>query len=106
MIGVNQIRQTAREVLENSPDGIRFGDLVKKVEEAWPDANLNTVRTTIHSMHGEGGVLRPSRGHWILERYVSADARPNGPPEEPIIPPPRADEQAFYEPFAEWLKNE
>ena len=101
----SQIKQMAREILEKSPEGIRFGDLVARVEAQCAGANLDTVRTTIHSLYGEGGVLRPSRGHWILEKFQGDEVRPT-PSEGPVQSPSRADEQAYYQPFTNWLKSE
>jgi hypothetical protein len=100
----SQIKQAAQQVLEQSPQGIRYTDLVNKVHAHNAGANLNTIHGTLQTLSGEAGVLRPSRGHWILEKFVNEEARP-GAAEARFQQPPIADEQAYYEPFAKWLTN-
>jgi hypothetical protein len=102
---LGEIKRVARQVLERSTQGIRYKDLVSRVQAEKVDANPNTLQVALFDLSKEADVLRPSRGHWILQRFVNGETRPAVSEIEPQQMP-RADEQAYYEPFAEWLGNE
>ena len=63
-----QIIKTAREILENSPKGIRYADLMRSISELLPDTKINTIHGTIWEFkqkidRGEiKDVVRPEKG--------------------------------------------
>lgn len=98
-----EIKQAARKILERSPEGIRYKDLVSGVQAAIPEANANTITTMLNSLSIESDVVRPSRGHWILANFVNEE--PRSPP-VPVEPQQQSvKEESFYKPFADWLSN-
>jgi hypothetical protein len=104
----SHIKKLAHEVLEQSPEGIRFTELSNRIQAQYEGSNRSTIETTLQTLAGEDGVVRPSRGHWILQRFLDDESKTNAAPLSEVAPPQplRADEQAYYEPFMEWLKNE
>jgi hypothetical protein len=108
---VNRIKHVARQVLEQSPEGIRHADLVSRIQAELPAAKLTTIAPSVSELPStETDVLRPSRGFYILAKFADSEARPALPengPQQPARPsqPPIA-EQAYYEPLALWLKTD
>jgi len=100
-----KINKKAHEILENSPKGIRYADLVRNINEALPEVKVNTIHGTIWEFKqkidkGEDKeVIRPDKGWYILKKYYKEDQA-----EETSFETIR--EENFYKPFAEYLKNE
>lgn len=97
----------AKELLSGAPEGIRYAQLHKAILAAFPDIPSNTVHGSLHKFRTElpAEIYQPSKG---LYRHVSfKEDIPSG---EASLPPkpavPKVKEEAFYEPFADWLVNE
>ena len=102
---IEQIKIVGRQVLEQSTQGIRYKDLVSGVLAKIVGVNPNNIKNGLFNLSQEPDVLRPSRGYWILKRFVNEETKPALIENEPQQLP-KADEQAYYKPFAEWLTNE
>jgi hypothetical protein len=107
---VNRIKHVARQVLEQSPQGIRHAGLVSKIQAELPAAKLTTIAPSVSELPStETDVLRPSRGFYILAKFANSEARP-APPESGLQPARPAQspiaEQDYYEPLALWLKTD
>ena len=92
--------------MEESRQGIRYTDLVKRIHDAAPDIKVNTIHGTIWNLEVQKGdkVYKPARGLFMHTMY-----RDEGPVEEKIPEPSKkakANESAFYQPFADWIVNE
>ena len=106
-----KIIKQAREILENSPKGIRYADLIRGISEALPDVKINTIHGTIWEFKqkidkGEvKDVARPEKGLYILQKYLKE--REYGDVEyresEEIK---EVKEEDFYKLFADYLVNE
>ena len=106
-----KIINKAREILENSPKGIRYADLIRSINEALPDAKINTIHGTIWEFKqkmdkGEiKDVIRPEKGLYILQKYLQE--REYGVTEygegEEIK---EVKEEDFYKLFADYLVND
>jgi hypothetical protein len=101
-LSVDQIQQVARKVLGLETQGIRYKDLVSRIQVENPKTNPNTIQGALFELSKAGDVLRPSRGHWILAKFANEDLKVTPPEKEPE--PPKFDEQAYYDPFAKWLR--
>jgi len=65
-----KIIKKAREILENSPDGIRYSDLVRKIQEAYPEIKLKVIQWETYNLHRKfKDILKPERGLFILEKF-------------------------------------
>jgi len=95
-----EIISASIEIIERYPDGIRYSDLVRNIKDKLPNINLNTIHGTIWNLETRVPdiIYKPSRG---LYRHIKF--------KEEIAPPVEIDkvkEEAFYQPFADWLVNE
>lgn len=113
-----EIKDAGAALLEQSPKGVRYSALAQKIHSLAPETPINTVYGSLNALrYDRSDIARPSRGVWILEKYRTASEQlPAGSVDEPTTatvppavatePPTRFNEEAFYEPFAEWLAAE
>jgi hypothetical protein len=104
-----EIQKRAREELEASGSGgIRYMELAKKIHSATPETPFNSIVGSLHDLSVKSpDIVRPNRGLWVLKKYAEGGA-PIEPLKEEIVETParRAEEQTYYEPFAQWLVGE
>jgi len=104
-----KIRKQVREILENSPKGIRYTDLVRSINEALPDIKINTIHGTMWNLKqkidkGEvKDIVAPERGLYILQKYYKEEGY--GESEE-IKKTEEIKEEDFYKLFADYLVND
>ncbi len=92
------IREIAIRILENHPEGVRYSDLVRQIQEFNSSFKTNTIHGTVHGLESVvDKVEKPSRGLY----RIAAD----GNTVTPLVPT-IVQEEKFYQPFAEWLKND
>ena len=107
MSSTGKVIAKARELLGEAPDGIRYAQLHKLIVSAFPDIPPNTVHGALHKFRTDlpAEIYQPSKG---LYRHVKfKEEVPAGEaPLPPKLAAPRVKEEAFYEPFADWLVNE
>lgn len=96
----------ALELLDASPQGIRYSDLVASIGAALPDMPINTIHGTIWRLEEQRPeqVIKPARGLYVSTKYrqpmvVDSEAVSESPVE-------KIREERFYEPFGDWLVNE
>jgi hypothetical protein len=97
MAGImQQIASLAIGILKGEPAGVRYADLVRKVEEQGPTFKHGVVLTTVFKLPDEWqeDVYKPARGLYRHTSFRGTDEPPK---------PPKTSEEAFYEPFAKWL---
>jgi hypothetical protein len=95
-----QIRELAKKIVQESPGGIRYSDLVRRIAQEHPETPINTIHGSVWDLHTSFPQLiqKPSRGLYVWGQ--NADQ----PPSIPEVKLPK--EEDFYVPFAEWLKND
>ncbi len=101
-----QIRSKAVEILKELPHGLRYSELMAKIQEALPGVPKNTISGNVWNLEVvvPDRVYKPARGMYLHVQYREvAPADVSKPPAVPLETPK---EQAFYEPFADWLVNE
>lgn len=98
------IQGKAREILEGTPEGVRYQNLCRRVQAALPDKKWNAIRTEVYNLGQEsgGGVYKPSRGLFRLTKFRGKEE----PTADAPSAPPLREEERFYRPFAEWLTQE
>ena len=100
-----KIIKQAREILENSPKGIRYSDLIRSISEALPDTKVNTIHGTIWAFKQKidrgqvKDVVKPEKGFYILKKYLK-----EGEKEE--VDSKEISEELFYKLFADYLIND
>lgn len=97
-----RVAVAAMSIIKASPGGIRWADLYRGVSKQLPDENPNTIHGSLHyfATHLPSDVSKPERGVYL---YASKGAPE---PVETPLPPTKYREEDFYEPFANWLKDE
>ena len=102
----DMLRNKAIELLKNNPNGLRYSELVRELHGIFPNVP-DSIRNAIWDLDVKRSreVYKPTRG---LFKYRSAD---EGNHESPTVPVPMTvtkavQEEEFYEPFANWLKEE
>ncbi|MCS7168047.1 MAG: hypothetical protein RMI91_12070 [Gemmatales bacterium] len=99
---VQQIRELAKQIILESPTGIRYGELVRRILQQHPETPRSTIQGSIWDLDTRFPNLihKPSRGLFsALGKYESSPST-----DKELTRLPR--EEDFYEPFADWLKNE
>jgi hypothetical protein len=105
-----QIKTLAKEIVRSNPGGIRYTQLTREIHEANPETPVNTIHGSIWNLDAlfPNEITKPSRG-----LYTPADVAETAGAEEAsestieVTPQgKKVTESDFYEPFAEWLKND
>lgn len=108
----NQVQAFAREILEESKNGIRWSELLRAVEQQAGDTPRNSVHGWVHGLlTSSDDVVKVARGTYQLAKYV--DAADAAAADEALATVPIGNdaagsagtltEQDFYASFAEWL---
>jgi hypothetical protein len=99
----DQVIEKALTLLINAPQGIRFMEMARAVQEALPHIPKNTIQGTLWDMDVKlpDLVFKPARGLWFHAKYREKDQPKTSPPIKDKV-----SEKSFYEPFANWLVNE
>lgn len=111
-----QIHQRAMQVLEANPQGIRWSDLLRTVEQGAPGTPHNSIHGGIHNLLTTRPleIVKVARGTYQLSKYIEADnAAANAQESATVATPVPAEtpgsetltEQDFYASFAEWLEE-
>jgi hypothetical protein len=105
-----KIIKKAREILENSPEGIRYSDLVRKIQDAYPEIKLKVIQWETYNLHKKfKDVVKPERGLFILKKFLEEKIRTDlREAKEAIKKAERLieKEENFYHPFADYLVND
>jgi hypothetical protein len=102
----DQIITSALVILKAAPKGMRYTQLVDRIQEALPQIPKNTIHGTVWNLDAKlpAKVLKPSKGLFLhadfREPFTDGDVLPTPPAVEKIK------EEKFYKPFADWLVND
>lgn len=71
-----RIYATAFELLEAHPEGVRWSELIRRIEASDPDLHPKTVNGCVWKLVEKfpERVYKPSKGLFRLVKYKSADA--------------------------------
>lgn len=103
-LSTHQIREEARKIIASNKGGIRYSDLHEQISRISPETPKNTIHGAIWDLHLRfpQEISKPSRG-----LFVPGAAAPTSDERRQVAPEtPKHKEEDFYEPFAEWLKND
>jgi hypothetical protein len=101
-----ETQELARDIVRQNPGGIRYSALVERVFQAHPETPKKHIQWHVWDLASRfpSEISKPSRG---LFRPVGASVGPGeGGDLATVTPPSKTREEDFYEPFAQWLKNE
>jgi hypothetical protein len=97
-----EIRELAKDIIARTPGGIRYSALKRQISQMHPETPIKTIAGSVWNLDRvfPGQVLKPSRGLFVWagqNQLVDQEAAP-----ATIV----TRESDFYEPFAEYLKND
>jgi hypothetical protein len=102
-----RIIDKAIEILRDSPEGVRYSELVRRIAASDASLKINTIHGNVWDLAEQYAdrVYKPSRGLFRLTKYRDPDTDQL---KEELVPkqPKKFKEEDFYEPFADWLVNE
>lgn len=101
-----QIIETARRLLAERTDGMRYTELIKAISDAAPGTPRNTITACLQWWAREKTqeVSRPTKGLFVLRDSAGGDVSGALVPVAVSPPaPPKVSEADLYQPFAEWL---
>lgn len=95
---VQQIRELAKKIIVESPSGIRYGELVRRVAQEHPETPKKTIHGSVWDLDTRfpDMIHKPSRG--LYAPLQNRDIVPTPAVTEPVKSPK---EEEFYEPFAD-----
>lgn len=103
----DQITEKALEFLDESPEGIRYAELVRKISVSNDAFKINTIHGAVWNLHERllNQVYKPSRGLFRLIKHRDPETDQL---KDEFVPKQlkRINEEEFYEPFADWLQND
>jgi hypothetical protein len=100
-----EIKSAALRILKSNSSGMRYSDLVRKIEEELPHIPVNTIHGNIWNLEVRlpKEVYKPARGVFRHVIFREEEIREEQKPSTEVE---RIKEEAFYKPFADWLVNE
>jgi hypothetical protein len=100
-----EIKSVALKIRKSNPSGIRYADLVRKIEEELPHIPVNTIHGNVWNLEARlpVEVYKPARGVFRHVAFREEEAREEQKPPAEVE---RIREEVFYKPFADWLVNE
>jgi len=101
-----QVQDCAIAIIAKHPEGIRYKDLRAAIAQELPNMPANTIGGTIWNLEVTvpAYVSKPSRGVYLHTKYSAAGA--GAAMATTSVSPAKVKEEAFYEPFAEYLVEE
>ncbi len=102
----NQIKLKAVELLRNNTQGIRYSQLVNMIKVSFPAFPINTIHGTVWNLDITipNEVYKADRGLFRHTSFRETQVTPEEATE--TIERVEVSEQDFYQPFADYLKNE
>ena len=104
-----RIREKAYEIIKERPSGIRFSELVNKIIKEKPDFNINTVNAQIANLRNHKDYKDKLSQVPRIYMAIEYENNPNLPSKnvaESESNSTKHYEKEFYEPFANFLKND
>lgn len=103
-----QIRERAIEIITSEPLGVRYSALVNRIHEEFPEIPINTIHGNVWDLDVlfPEKISKPARGLFVATQYQGKEATAEPAIVEEEIKEAALGEDRFYEPFADWLKNE
>ena len=102
-----RITERAFDLLEKTPEGLRYSELVRQNLQGDVAFNQNTIHGTVWNLDERfpDKIYKPSRGLFRLMKFRAIETDQL---KDELVPkqPKRIKETDFYEPFADWLQNE
>ena len=98
----------ALEIIRSDQNGVRYSDLVRKIQEAFPEIPVNTIHGIVWNLDANfpNEVYKAARGLFRHASYRTASDEVAEKVPHPQKLEERVQEEDFYQPFADWLVND
>ncbi len=105
---LQQIKDLARSIVAENPGGIRYSALVAKISQQAPETPKNTIEHAVWNLDAlfPDEITKPSRGLFTPVATSGTGASIAVSAEQIVATGTTVKECDFYEPFAQWLKND
>jgi len=105
-LSVKEIQTLAKRMVAETPGGIRYSALVQRIAMENPETPKNTIHGSVWDLATRfpNEITKPSRGLFLPAPAAGGAVSVTVTP--PVLPLVKIKEDDFYEPFADWLKNE
>jgi len=102
------IRNKAVELLKTHPEGLRYAELHRELVKSFPDTPINTIQGSSWNLHVSKAkeVYKPTRGLFKYRFSPEEQVEEQTQAQPPSVTESALREEEFYEPFADWLKND
>jgi len=104
-----EIKEKAIELLKTTPNGLHYSELTRKIKEALPEANENTIHGTIWNLDKTAPreVYKAGRGLFMHVNYKSPTEQTQSvSATQKAVVQQEKDESAFYDSFRDYLRGE
>lgn len=107
-LSVQQIKERATAIVAENPGGIRYGALVEQISAESPETPRNTIAGSVWNLDASypTKISKPSRGLFKPIGLGEDETVVVGATEQTAPSGTKIHEADFYEPFAQWLKND
>jgi hypothetical protein len=104
----HEIRKLARSIISANPGGIRYSALVERIAQQNRETPKNTIHGSVWNLDAifPNEITKPSRGLFTPVTKSGNEGVTVGNTEQIASTGLKIKESEFYEPFAEWLKND
>lgn len=95
-------------IVAENPGGIRYSELVERISQQTRETPRNTIHGSVWNLDTifPNEIAKPSRGLFTPVAKPSNEAADVGSAEEIAPSGVKIKEAEFYQPFADWLKND
>jgi hypothetical protein len=96
-----RIIQEAVNLVTNSPDGMRYSELHRRIAALMPEIPPNTITGALHKFRTElpQSLYLPTRGLYRHVRFREVEPQVDAA----VKAEKEVREESFYSPFADWL---
>jgi hypothetical protein len=103
-----EIQKLARSIVAENPGGIRYSALIDKICQQSPETPKNTVNGSVWNLDTifPNEIAKPSRGLFTPVAKSGNETVDVGSTEQIASTGVKIKESEFYQPFADWLKND
>ena len=99
----NLLRNKAVELIKSNPKGLRYSELMRELHNTFPDIHVKSIPAAVWDLNVTCSkqIYKPTRG---LFKYRFSGEEEIEKIVEKIAP--TAQEEDFYKPFADWIKDD
>src|SRR2546427_2734817 len=103
-----EIHKLARSIVTDNPGQIRYNVLVEKISQQTPETPRNTIHGSVWNLDTifPNEIAKPSRGLFTPITKAGNETAELGSTEQIAPSGVKFKESDFYQPFADWLKND